>query len=240
MIVEVCANSLQSALNAQKGGAHRIELCTELGVGGITPSYGLLKKVKEQVKIPVHVLIRPRSGDFTYSDAEFQTMLEDIALCVSLGFEGIVSGILKSDFEVDWERTEKLIRAGGQLSFTFHRAFDWVKEPEKTLLKLEELGVQTLLTSGQAKTATMGLPLLKKLNKMASRCVVMPGAGIRDTNALIFKEGGFKAIHLSATNAHENSELHTTLGMGSTVQLPDNKILLTDADLVHKVIKCVN
>ncbi len=93
MLVEVCANSLESALNAQKAGADRIEICSELGVGGITPSYGLLKSLKERIFIPIHVLIRPRSGDFTYSETEFDIMKNDIALCVEMGFQGIVSGV---------------------------------------------------------------------------------------------------------------------------------------------------
>ena len=129
MLVEVCANSLESALNAQKGGADRIELCSELGVGGITPSYGLLKMVKERLSVPVHVLIRPRAGDFSYSEMEFELMRRNIALCVDLGFEGIVSGILHRDFSLDEERTGALIEASGSLSFTFHRAFDWVNDP---------------------------------------------------------------------------------------------------------------
>ncbi|HET8736468.1 MAG TPA: copper homeostasis protein CutC, partial [Pricia sp.] len=95
MLVEVCANSLQSALNAQEAGAHRIELCSELAVGGVTPSYGFLKAVREQITIPVHVLIRPRSGDFTYSEREFDIMKSDITHCVDMGFDGIVSGILE-------------------------------------------------------------------------------------------------------------------------------------------------
>lgn len=95
MLVEVCANSLESALNAEKAGANRIELCSELAVGGVTPSYGVLKAVREKISIPVRVLIRPRSGDFTYSDEEFNIMKNDIELCVEMGFDGIVSGVLK-------------------------------------------------------------------------------------------------------------------------------------------------
>jgi len=115
MLLEVCVNSLESAHNAQNAGADRIELCVELGVGGVTPSYGLLKSIKEQISIPVHVLIRPRSGDFTYSSLEFEIMKQNIALCVDMGFEGIVSGILNKDFTLDVLRTQKLIEISEKL-----------------------------------------------------------------------------------------------------------------------------
>lgn len=239
MIVEICANSLQSALNAERGGADRIELCSELGVGGITPSYGLLKTIKEQIKIPVHVLIRPRSGDFTYSDLEFQIMKEDIALCVKLGFDGIVSGVLQKNFEVDWERTEELLKVAGSLKFTFHRAFDWVLDPITTFTRLQDLGVTTVLTSGQVKSATLGMPLLQELLKRSATCIIMPGAGIRDSNAASFKEAGFTAIHLSATHFVENLDALPTLSMNSPDFLRENKVAITNLEMVDKVIKIV-
>ena len=119
MLVEVCANSLESAMNAEKAGANRIELCSELAVGGITPSYGLLKSVKAQVSIPVNILIRPRSGDFTYSVSEFEIMKKNIELCVKMGFHGVVSGVLQKDFNLDSARTKDLVEASGDLQFTF-------------------------------------------------------------------------------------------------------------------------
>ncbi len=139
MMVEVCANSLQSALNAQQAGADRLEICSELGVGGVTASYGLLKKIKEKISIPVHVLIRPRSGDFSYSDTDFEVMLSDIDTCLKLGFEGIVCGVLDPDFKVDIERTKILREAAGGIQFTFHRAFDWVDDPLQALAELESV-----------------------------------------------------------------------------------------------------
>ena len=115
MLVEVCANSLESAMNAQKAGADRIELCSELAVGGITPSYGLLKAVKENVDIPVHVLIRPRSGDFSFTEDEFKIMKRNIELCVDMGFDGIVSGVLQMNFTLDLEKTKMLVDLSGDL-----------------------------------------------------------------------------------------------------------------------------
>ncbi len=239
MIVEICANSLQSALYAERGGADRIELCSELGVGGITPSYGLLKKIKEHIKIPVHVLIRPRSGDFTYSDFEFQIMKEDIAFCVELGFDGIVSGVLHTNNKVDWERTGELLKGAQTLKFTFHRAFDWVPSPVATFSKLQDMGVSAVLTSGQATSAPKGIPLLLELNKKATTCAVIPGSGIRDTNAALFKKAGFKVIHLSATEFLQNSDSAPPLSMNSPDYLSENKVAITNLEVVRKVIKSV-
>ena len=175
MIVEVCANSLESALNAQKAGADRIELCNELAVGGVTPSFGLLQLIKEHISIPVNVLIRPRSGDFSYSDPEFEIMKKDIALCRDLGFNGIVSGVLSRDFTLDYKRTQELIGESGPLQFTFHRAFDWVSDPMATLQQLQELEVDTILSSGQQKSSVQGMEMLTRLLKESKGCVIMPG-----------------------------------------------------------------
>ena len=118
MLIEICANSYQSAINAEKAGANRIELCSELAVGGITPSYGLLKKVTKELTIPIHVLIRPRSGDFTFSDDEFNIMKENILLCKELGVKGIVSGVLHLDSSIDMERTKELVAISKPMNFT--------------------------------------------------------------------------------------------------------------------------
>ena len=126
MLVEVCANSLESAINAQEAGADRIELCVELGVGGITPSFGLISEVKKHLDIPIHVLIRPRSGHFTYSDFDFEVMKRDIAFCKEVEVDGIVSGILLPDFTLNMGRTETLVPLPRSLKYTFHRAFDRV------------------------------------------------------------------------------------------------------------------
>ena len=167
MILEICANSYQSAVNANIAGAHRIELCSEISVGGTTPSYGLLKKVMADIDIPVHVLIRPRSGNFTYSDKEFDIMKENIRLCKDLNCAGIVSGVLHEDNTIDVKRTSELIELSKPMSFTFHRAFDVVSKPKESLLKLLNLGVDRLLTSGQQEKAEDGIDLLIELQKLA-------------------------------------------------------------------------
>lgn len=239
MLIEVCANSLQSALNAEQAGAHRIELCSELAVGGITPSYGLLKAVREQVSIPVHVLIRPRSGDFTYSAAEFEIMKTDIETCVDLGFDGIVSGILKSDFSLDADRTKLLVEASGKLKFTFHRAFDWVQNPLEAMATLEHLEVDTILTSGQQPAAEDGIAFLQKLHQSASTICIMPGGGIRPDNIHLFQEMGFRAAHLSGSKFLKTSNTSSKISMNNSVFLKDGEITVSDLRTIRAVVNAV-
>tara|TARA_R110000868_G_scaffold102146_6_gene281344 strand:+ start:5675 stop:6397 length:723 start_codon:yes stop_codon:yes gene_type:complete len=236
MLVEVCANSLESALNAQKAGADRIELCAELGVGGITPSYGLLKSVREKIKIPVHVLIRPRSGDFTYSVFEFDTMLKDISLCVDLGFDGVVSGVLHSDLALDVERCKELKETAKTLKFTFHRAFDWIKNPFVALEQLEQIGVDCILTSGQQKKAVEGIELLVALHHKAVNCIIMPGSGIHLQNAMLFKEKNFRIIHLSGTTILEKNANLRALPMSSFKLMQEDKIVISNIDIIKDII----
>ncbi|MDB2684519.1 copper homeostasis protein CutC [Flavobacteriaceae bacterium] len=200
MILEICANSYQSAVNANIAGAHRIELCSEISVGGTTPSYGLLKKVMADIDIPVHVLIRPRSGNFTYSGKEVDIMKENIRLCKDLGCAGIVSGVLHEDNSIDIKRTSELIELSKPMSFTFHRAFDVVFKPKEALLQLLNLGVDRLLTSGQEEKAEDGIDLLIELQKMAkNKITILPGSGINSKNCIHFKNTGFTEIHSSAS-----------------------------------------
>lgn len=208
MKLEICASSYQSAFNAQNAGADSIELCSELSVGGITPSYAVLKKVSKEINIPVHVLIRPRSGDFCYSETEFEIMKKDIQMCIKLGFNGIVSGVLNPDNTIDIKRTKELIEVSKPLSFTFHRAFDCVMHPKKALEELMDLKVNRILTSGQKEKAIDGIALLKELKIMAqNKLIILPGGGINATNVLLFKKAGFKEIHTSASNTKTNSKV---------------------------------
>lgn len=211
MILEICANSYQSAINAEKAGAQRIELCSELAVGGITPSYGLIKQVVDRLTIPVFVLIRPRSGNFTYSEAEFEIIKADIKICKALGIQGIVSGVLNSDNTVDLKRTQELISLAKPLSFTFHRAFDCVPNPLRSLEQLIDFGVDRILTSGLEASAEMGLDMLVKLQEKAkNRISILAGSGINPENASKFKSAGLKEIHASASKviATENSHVY--------------------------------
>ncbi|WP_422081777.1 copper homeostasis protein CutC [Ulvibacterium sp.] len=237
MLVEICANSLQSAWNAEKGGADRIELCSELAVGGVTPSYGLLKSVKAHISIPIHVLIRPRSGDFTYSDLEFEIMKKDIALCKDLGFEGIVAGVLHEDLTLDVERTCSLIEAANGLHFTFHRAFDWVADPLSTLEKLDAMGANTILTSGQQRSAIEGMDLLKQLQERETSASIMPGGGITPSNVHTFKDNGFKAIHLSGSTSVKTLPTSPRIPMSAASNLSDDIQTITDLETVRLVME---
>jgi Uncharacterized protein involved in copper resistance len=204
MNVEICANSYESAIAAMSGGAHRIELCTDLSVGGLTPSRELIEKVIENIQIPVHVLIRPRDGDFCYTKEEIESMIEAIEFCKRTGCHGIVIGVLNSNRTIDFEHTKQLLLHSNGMNFTFHRAFDLVPDPIDSLEKLKKLDIDRLLSSGQEFRAIDGLPLLNKM-KTASKGVfeIMPGGGILVDQVLDFKESGFNSIHLSAIKKRE-------------------------------------
>lgn len=200
MIFEICASSFESAKNASLAGAQRIELCSELGVGGITPSYGLIQKVMEELDIANCVLIRPRSGSFTYTEEEFDVMLRDIRFCKQLNCNGIVSGALNPDGTIDQEKTSKMIEVAGDIDFIFHRAFDCTPNPKEALLTLKKLGVKRILSSGNKKSAIEGLPLLTELNILADgKITIMPGGGINAQSIIKIKEAGFNEVHFSAT-----------------------------------------
>jgi copper homeostasis protein len=198
MLIEICANSFESAKIAQESGANRIELCTDLSVGGLTPSHALIEKVISELSIPVHVLIRPRSGDFVYSETEIDGMLSDIGYCKELGCAGIVSGVLTVENTIDVTLTKVLIKASGGMEFTFHRAFDLLTGTDD-LDSLIELGVTRLLSSGQKVRAIEGIEMLKKLKDLSQgKLQIMPGSGINSQNAQEFKNAGFDMIHFSA------------------------------------------
>ena len=204
MIVEICANSFESAVAAQSGGADRIELCTQLAVGGLTPSHHLIKKVVSELSIPVHVLIRPRKGNFCYSKEELNIMKNDIEFCKNIGCSGVVSGVLESDLTIDLIATKQLIEAANGIDFTFHRAFDCVKDPLVSLENLIDLKIKRVLSSGLKPSAIEGISLLSEMNKIANQQIeIMPGSGINLDNVLQFKNKGFTSIHLSATQQPE-------------------------------------
>ncbi|MRI02519.1 copper homeostasis protein CutC [Kriegella sp. EG-1] len=239
MIVEVCANSLESALNAEKAGADRIELCSELAVGGITPSYGLLKAVREKISIPVRVLIRPRSGNFTYDNGELDIMKENIKLCKKLQFDGVVFGMLDADFNLDEKNLNQLILLCGDLKITFHRAFDWVKNPVQALRWIDNSVIDTILTSGQEKKAIEGLDFLGQLNEKVGKTVIMPGSGINVNNAHLFKEKGFTAIHLSAVKMMQKLNNNPKVGMNSSQMLSDTFLPISQFEIIQEVVNSV-
>ncbi len=239
MLVEVCCNSLESALNAQAAGADRIELCSELGIGGITPSYGLLQLVLEKLTIPVHVLLRPRSGHFTYSDTEFDVLLQDLEVCKQLGVAGIVAGVLRADGTLDSARTQKLVANAKPLHFTFHRAFDWIPNKKEAIKELEAMGVDTVLTSGGEASAEMGLEVLKLLKQDLTVLELMPGAGIGKTNAHIFKNAGFNALHFSGTDFTNALAEYPPLSFTSEKHLQEHQVAVTKHAIVRQIVEIV-
>lgn len=235
MKLEICANSYQSAVNAEEAGANRIELCSELAIGGITPSYGLLKKISEKLTIPIHVLIRPRSGDFTFSDAEFNIMKENILLCKELGISGIVSGVLHIDNSIDLTRTKELVEISKPMNFTFHRAFDWVKNPIEEIKKLAKIGVERILTSGQENSAEIGIQNLIAFQKSTSKITIMPGGGINQQNINLFQENRFKEVHLSASSQNKTIQ-KPTISMNSQKHFDETKLATSD---IQKIKNCI-
>ena len=199
MIIEVCAESYEYAMKAEKAGADRIELCRDLYLDGLTPDYESAKRTIDSLNIPVFILIRPREGDFVYSNKEFELMKRDIAKFKEMGCKGIVSGVLNDDNSIDIKRTKELIELSEPLEFTFHRAFDVVSDPLNEIEKLIELGVERVLTSGQKNKALEGMELLEELKNISkNRVKIMPGSGINKSNIKKFKS--FDEIHGSFKN----------------------------------------
>ncbi len=198
--LEVCAGDLRSVYAARDGGAVRVELCSGLAEGGMTPSTGLLRGALAVTGIAVNVLIRPRPGDFVYGEKEAQVMLDDIAAATDAGADGVVIGALTPDGDVDLRLVERMINAAGSMSVTFHRAFDLCRDPMEALRQLIDVGVNRLLTSGQAPTALQGVNLLSHLVDAADgRLSVMPGGGVNAANAAeILNRSGAREIHASA------------------------------------------
>jgi len=237
MKVEICVTSVDAAKIAEGAGADRLELCSELAVGGVTPSAGLLEAIRDTVRIPVHVLIRPRSGDFTYSERTFSQMLRDISYCRKLGFEGIVTGCLQADNRLNRAGMQRLAEACEGLHLTFHRAFDRIPDWETAHLELEALGVDTILTSGQAASALQGLSRLETLVQKA-HCGIMPGGGIRPSNIKEFTGKGFEAVHLSAIESPA-SELYSGLPLNTPGLLREGGPLMPDTGKIKAVVSAI-
>ena len=180
---EICANSVASCIAAQKGGADRVELCAGIPEGGTTPSYGMIKSARESISIALNVIIRPRGGDFLYSQEELREMTYDIKVARELGADGLVFGCLRPDGYVDVEAMKPLMEAAGDTPVTFHRAFDHCSNPFHALEDIIELGCTRILTSGCRPTALEGADLLCQLVEKASdRIIIMPGCGVKEDN----------------------------------------------------------
>ena len=200
MQLEICASSLASAIHAQAGGAQRIELCCNLEQGGLTPSAATIRLARKELNIDIFVLIRPRIGDFNYSDIEFQQMQEDILFCKKEGIDGVVFGVLNENEEIDLAKNRRLMELTAPMQTTFHRAFDCLKNPLEDLEKIIDLGFDRILTSGLAPTALQGQSLLKKLIAQAgNRIIILPGSDLNSHNMVDFLLAtAAKEVHASA------------------------------------------
>jgi len=239
--LEVCANSVQSAIEGQKGGAIRIELCDNLAEGGTTPSIASIEKARKLIDIQLNILIRPREGDFLYSDLEFEIMKQDIHYCGQMKCDGVVFGILNSDGSIDKKRNKELldIALGYEMNATFHRAFDRCKDLSSSLEDIIALGFDHLLTSGGQPTAFEGKDTLRKLIFQAGdRIIIMPGGGITESNIYeLTQYTRLREFHGSFRSTVESRMSYISPAFESTGEYC---ILQTDANKVREAINNAN
>ena len=237
--IEVCAYSLESCIAAEKAGADRIELCASPFEGGTTPSAGLVKLAKQRVSIPIHVMIRPRGGDFCYDEDELEIMKADIEMAKQLNCEGVVFGVLRPDGHIDVEKTKELIAIAKPMEVTIHRAFDMSVDAFESLEHLIELGCTRILTSAMQNKVADGIVLLKQLvEKASNRIQIMAGSGVNDTNALSLMTVGVDALHLSGKSTRDSEMIFRRKGisMGGFVGVPEYEIGFSDVNKIRKVV----
>ncbi len=239
-MMEVCIDSVDSVVHAESGGASRLELCACLGEGGTTPTLGLLRVVKTATTLPICVMIRPRGGDFLYTETEFEIMKEDVRILKKEGVDGFVFGLLTSEGDIDTKRVEELLTLCRPLPVTFHRAFDMVKKPLDCLETLIKLGVDRILTSGCEQNALEGAPLINLLVKQANgRISIMPGGGITEDNLeRILTETGVKEFHCSARVSVESGMVYRNerVCMGGGSGSSEYTVNTTSVDRVRTLV----
>ena len=239
--IEICANSVESAVKAQEGGAYRVELCAGIPEGGTTPSFGeirLARQLLQQTKL--HVIIRPRGGDFLYSQTELEIMLHDIKVAKQLGADGVVFGCLTAEGNVDIPAMKKLMNAVGDMNVTFHRAFDMCRNPKEALEDIIELGCTRILTSGLEANAVTGIPMLKELVEQADgRIIIMPGCGVNPKNIREIAEStGAVEFHFSGRSSYESGMIYrnSKVSMGGTVKIEEYQRDVTDPEIVKAAV----
>ena len=239
--IEICANSVESAVKAQEGGAYRVELCAGIPEGGTTPSFGeirLARQLLQQTKL--HVIIRPRGGDFLYTQAELEIMLHDIKVAKQLGADGVVFGCLTAEGNVDVPAMKKLMNAVGDMNVTFHRAFDMCRNPKEALEDIIELGCTRILTSGLEANAVKGIPMLKELVEWADgRIIIMPGCGVNPNNIREIAEStGAVEFHFSGRSSYESGMIYRNpkVSMGGTVKIEEYQRDVTDPEIVKAAV----
>ncbi len=239
--LEICCYSVESAINAERSGADRIELCDNYLEGGTTPSYATIQYSVEKLNIPVNVIVRPRGGDFLYSDIEYEIIKQDVLAAKKLNANGIVIGFLTSSGEIDIEKTKEIVELAKPLEITFHRAFDMCKDPLKAIDQLKKIGITRILTSGAKNTVIEGINLLAKLVKKAgNEIIIMPGSGVNETNLseLIQKT---KAIEYhSSAKTFDNSKMNyfnQDISMGGIDTVNEFSKITVDPEKIKKMIE---
>jgi len=237
MKLEIIGFNIESCIAAQEAGASRIELCDNPTEGGTTPSYGFIKAAREKLSIDLYVMIRPRGGDFLYSDAEFEIMMQDIGMCKNLGCDGVVLGILAPGGNVDKKRCRQLIEYAYPLGVTFHRAFDRAKDPLQSMEDVIEIGCERILTSGLRLKAIDGIALLKKLIQQADdRIMIMPGSGVNADNIMQMAES------TGAVEFHSSASIFLNSEMKYVNELMDEKMqhIVVNKEEVRKMVGLLN
>lgn len=236
MTIEVCIDSVASAINAARGGAERVELCDNLFEGGTTPSAGMIEVVRKHIDIGLQVMLRPRGGDFLYAEEEFEVIRKDLQIARELGADGVVFGFLTSDGNIDKKRTEEFIELAGPMNVTFHRAFDMTRDPFKALEELIQLGVDRILTSGQERTAIEGMDLIAELVRQAGdKIIILAGGGVRPHNIhKLARKTGVKECHVSGRKAVASGmQYHNPrVGMGGSLELPEYQNSIVDTETI--------
>ena len=241
-IVEVCAFSLESCIAAEKGGAKRIELCNSIHEGGTTPSAGLIQLAKQRVSIEIYAMIRPRGGDFCYSNDEISVMEADIRMVKQCGCEGIVLGILQKDGRVNVSQTKALVALAKPMQVTFHRAIDMTPDYLQALEDIIETGCHRILTSGQKKTALEGMEAIEILvNQAKGRIEIMAGSGINAYNAKLLLHTGVNALHLTGKSSRDSEMVYRKEGiaMGGLSEVPEYEVVYSDFMKIRAVVDCL-
>ena len=243
-LLEICIDSVASAISAEQGGAARVELCQNLFEGGTTPSIGTVYQTLQRVGIKVNAIIRPRGGDFLYSSDEFEIMKRDIVTLKEAGINGVVIGLLNADGSIDTERTQQLIELARPLEVTFHRAFDVSLDPFRSLENLIDLGVDRLLTSGQEPSVLEGVELIAELVRRAGDdIIIMPGAGITAKNLTrIIQETGAKEYHVTGSSpiASKMEFRNERCFMGKALYPPEFSMKFADPEKIRHYIDLLN
>ena len=238
--LEVCVDNVESAIDAQNAGADRVELCNNLMEGGTTPGFGTICSARNNLTIGLHVIIRPRGGDFLYTELEYDILRREIDKCGECGVDGIVLGILESSGGIDVERTGTLIELARPMSVTFHRAFDMCPDPEKGLEDVISAGADRLLTSGQKNKADEGTGLIRKLINLAKdRIIIMPGSGINESNiATVAKATGAKEFHLTGRKVIESEMIfrRQNVLLGGITGISEYSRKVADPHMIRSII----